>query len=162
MASGYTLANGQFSISGIPLGTHAVTYKHAGYVTLLTEMTFLSGPNTARDVTLQRVPPRLTLSAAAKSVRKNKSLKFSGSLSPQHTVGRAPVRIYRWRWVNSKIKWRSYPYVVGWTTDDGTRTSYTKSLAFKYAGRWRLIAKHSGDAEHPGSLQSKYVYVTVK
>ena len=52
--------------------------------------------------------------------------------------------------------------MVGWTTDDGTRTSYTKSLAFKYSGRWRLIAKHSDDAEHPGSLQSKYVYVTVK
>ena len=93
VATGYTLANGQFSISGVPLGTHAVTYKHAGYVTLLTKMTFLSGPNTARDVAFLRVPPRLTLSAAAKSVRKNKSLKLSGSLSPQHTVGRAPVRV---------------------------------------------------------------------
>ena len=160
-AGGFTLNDGRFAVTtGISAGWHNVTYSAADFVSRVISTRFANGPNPAGDITLQRVTPSLSLSAAATTVKRNKSLRVSGTLKPRHPSGGASVRIYKWRFVGAA--WRSYSYSVGRTTDNGTHTTYSASLKFAYAGKWRLLAKYSADAQHPKSLQSKYVYVTVK
>ena len=155
-----SLSDGTFLLSGIPSGWHDVTYSHNDYVTRTISTLFVSGPNTAGDVTLAHVSSRLTLSLGASSVKKNRALRVSGTLTPRHADANAQVRISLWRSVRGK--WRSYPSVVVSTTDNGTRTAYSRTVAFKYTGRWRLRASHAADSHHVASLSSSYVYVTVK
>ena len=158
IANGYTSSEGRFSIDGLHLGTRSVTYSSPGWVTRVIETAFTGGPVDAGDVVLLRVPSSLSISAAAR-VKKNKYLKVSGTLTPVHADGAYSVRIYRWRL--SKSKWKSYPYLVAWTTNANGATKYSKSIKFAYTGKWRIRASHSADGKHSNAPTSAYDYVTV-
>ena len=160
VAIAYTDAQGRFIVTGMSAGWHDVTYSAVDFISCVISTEFTTGLNPSGDVALARVTPSLSLAAAVKSVKRNVTLRVTGTLKPRHASGSASVRIYKWRLVSGR--WKSYSYSTAHTADNGTHTTYSASLKFASAGSWRILAKFSADATHPKTLQSKYVYVTVK
>jgi hypothetical protein len=120
---------------------------------------FANGPNPAGDVALAHVASKLTLTLGGSSVKKNRPLRVSGTLSPRHAGG-AQIRISLWRRVGTT--WKSYPAVTVSTTDNGARTTFSRTVTLNAAGTWRLRASHTADSHHMAALTSGYATVTVK
>lgn len=87
-----------------------------------------------------------------------RSYRMSGYLGSWHAAGSSAVRIYIWRYVNSK--WKAYGYRTAKLGDGGLLSKFTASYKFPYAGKWRMQAYHS-DATH-ATTKSGYVTFTVK
>jgi hypothetical protein len=87
-----------------------------------------------------------------------RSYRLSGYLGSWHAAGSSAVRVYIWRYVNSK--WKAYSYRTAKVASSGVLSKFTASYKFPYAGKWRMQAYHS-DANH-ATTKSGYVTFTVK
>lgn len=97
---------------------------------------------------------------APKTMSRTRSYAVSGTLTPRHTAGSYPVRVYKYRYVSGR--WKSYGYVKAKASDTATGSRYSCKVRLSYRGRWRLRAQAPADSLHKLAWSKGYDYVTVK
>jgi len=116
-----------------------------------------SGPYRASSSANVVVTPkvRVTAPAAVSTVRKGVAFTASGYLSPAHTTGSRPVRVYRYKYYSGH--WVDYGWVTATARTYSSATSrYVASVTLPSTGTWRLRACAPPDSLHAESWSPGY------
>ncbi len=108
-----------------------------------------------------KVKVRVSNPSAASTMSRTKSYTVKGTISPRHSSGSHPVRIYKYRLVSGR--WKSYGYTTATASNYSSTTTskLSASVRLKYTGKWRLRAYHPEDTSHAATWSSGYDYVKV-
>ena len=105
--------------------------------------------------------PSVGTPKAPRRARTGVAFRVYGYLTPMHTKGSHPVRLYAWRKTKSGT-WKSYGWVKAKAADDSGRTVYSAKMKLKLPGAWRVRAYALADASHFGQWSHRYDYITVR
>jgi len=104
----------------------------------------------------------LTSPTVPSRVYKGRTFSSHGYLKPRHTAGHKSVAITCWKW-SSKADRYVYHHTVWAKNRDypDSRTRYGARIKLPHKGKWKLVARISGDSLH-AKTYSKPRYLRVK
>lgn len=119
-----------------------------------------SGTATFDDARVVCANPYVSNPIAPPAALSTRDCGVYGHLKPRRLAGSAPVRIYRYRYVQGR--WVGYGYVPARAYDYADFTRYSAAVRLPYAGRWRLRSYSPASDSNLAAWSRGYDYVLVR